>query len=80
MAEGEMREIFWTNLNWDDLDDMTESKFINCVRYFMLLTKKYGPLDITDEVQDIISGEIVALDMIRLKSGIRKKLREAESV
>lgn len=72
MAEGEMREIFWTNLNWDDLDDMTESKFINCVRYFMLLTKKYGPLDITDEVQDIISGEIVALDMIRLKSGIRK--------
>lgn len=72
MAEGEMREIFWTNLNWDDLDDMTESKFINCVRCFMLLTKKYGPLDITDEVQDIISGEIVALDMIRLKSGIRK--------
>lgn len=72
MAEGEMCEIFWTNLNWDDLDDMTESKFINCVRYFMLLTKKYGPLDITDEVQDIISGEIVALDMIRLKSGIRK--------
>ena len=72
MAEGEMREIFWTNLNWDDLDDMTESKFINCVRYFMLLTKKYGPLDITDEVQDIISGEIAALDMIRLKSGIRK--------
>ena len=72
MAEGEMREIFWTNLNWDDLDDMTESKFINCVRYFILLTKKYGPLDITDEVQDIISGEIVALDMIRLKSGIRK--------
>ena len=66
MAEGEMREIFWTNLNWDDLDDMTESKFINCVRYFMLLTKKYGPLDITDEVQDIISGEIVALDMIRV--------------
>ena len=72
MAEGEMCEIFWTNLNWDDLDDMTESKFINCVRYFMSLTKKYGPLDITDEVQDIISGEIVALDMIRLKSGIRK--------
>lgn len=72
MAEGEMCEIFWTNLNWDDLDDMTESKFINCVRYFMSLTKKYGPLDITDEVQDIISGEIVALDMIRLKSGIGK--------
>lgn len=72
MAEGEMREIFWTNLNWDDLNDMTEPKFINCVRYFMLLTKKYGPLDITDAVQDVISGEIVALDMIRLKSGIRK--------
>lgn len=33
MAEGEMREIFWTNLNWDDLDDMTESKF-NLLCYF----------------------------------------------
>ena len=34
------------NLNWDDLNDMDKPDAINCVQYFMLLTQKYGPVDV----------------------------------
>lgn len=72
MAEGEMREIFWTNLNWDDLNDMDKPDAINCVQYFMLLTQKYGPVDVSDKVYDFVDDGVYVLDMIKLKSGVRK--------
>ena len=72
MAEGEMCEIFWTNLNWDDLNDMDKPDAINCVQYFMLLTQKYGPVDVSDKVYDFVDDGVYVLDMIKLKSGVRK--------
>ena len=60
------------NLNWDDLNDMDKPDAINCVQYFMLLTQKYGPVDVSDKVYDFVDDGVYVLDMIKLKSGVRK--------
>ena len=65
-------EIPGINLNWDDLNEMDDQDMLDCVQNFIAVTEKYGPADVSGEVEDFMTNGIYVLDLLKLKSGIKK--------